>query len=107
MAVARFTTTDSVIMLVDHQTGTLGWVKSLSQATVVTACRVLARLAIAYDMPLVLTTTMEAQVGPTIPTLLSLRQTPLRIVTRAGGSLTAGTRRTCATAFRQWVASRS
>ena len=66
MTASRFTTADSLIMLVDHQTGTLGWVKSLPQATVVTACRVLTRLAIAYDMPLVLTTTMEAQVGPTI-----------------------------------------
>ena len=72
MTVARFTTTDSVIMLVDHQTGTLGWIKSLPLATVVTACRVLARLAIAYDMPLVLTTTMEAQVGPTIPDVAAL-----------------------------------
>ena len=72
MTVARFTTADSLIMLVDHQTGTLGWVKSLPQATVVTACRVLARLAVAYDMPLVLTTTMEAQVGPTIPDIATL-----------------------------------
>ncbi len=72
MTVTRFTTADSLIMLVDHQTGTLGWVKSLSQATVVTACRVLTRLAVAYDMPLVLTTTMEAQVGPTIPDIATL-----------------------------------
>ncbi len=72
MTVARFTTADSLIMLVDHQTGTLGWVKSLPQATVVTACRVLTRLAVAYDMPLVLTTTMEAQVGPTIPDVATL-----------------------------------
>ncbi len=63
----RFTTQDSTVMLVDHQTGTLGWVMSLPRATVVTACRVLARLAVGYGMPLVLTTTMEPQVGPTIP----------------------------------------
>ena len=72
MTVARFTTADSLIMLVDHQTGTLGWVKSLPQATVVTACRVLTRLAVAYNMPLVLTTTMEAQVGLTIPDIAML-----------------------------------
>ncbi len=72
MIVARFTTADSLIILVDHQTGTLGWVKSLPQATVVTACRVLTRMAVAYDMPLVLTTTMEAQVGPTIPDIATL-----------------------------------
>ena len=68
----RFTTQDAAVMLVDHQTGTLGWVKSLPQETVVTACRVLARLAVGYDMPLVLTTTMEAQVGPTIPDIAEL-----------------------------------
>ena len=72
MTAHRFTTTDSLIMLVDHQTGTLGWVKSLPQATVVTACRVLTRLAVAYDMPLILTTTMEAQVGPTISDIADL-----------------------------------
>ncbi len=68
----RFTTANSLVMLVDHQTGTLGWVKSLPQATVVTACRVLARMAVAYDMPLVLTTTMEQVVGETIPDIATL-----------------------------------
>ncbi len=69
---ANFSTADALIMLVDHQTGTLGWVKSLPQETVVTACRVLTRMAVAYNMPLVLTTTMEAQVGATIPDIQSL-----------------------------------
>ena len=62
-----YTTANSLIMLVDHQTGTVGWVKSLPSATVVTSTRVLARMAVAYGMPLILTTTMEQQVGPTIP----------------------------------------
>ncbi len=61
------TTEDSVVMLVDHQIGTLGWVKSVPQDTVVTNCRVMAKLALAYDMPLILTTTVEDQVGTTIP----------------------------------------
>ena len=72
MIAPNFSTTDSIVMLVDHQTGTLGWVKSLPQDTVTTACRVLARMAVAYDMPLVLTTTMEQQVGETIPDIQSL-----------------------------------
>lgn len=72
MVADNFTTTDSIVMLVDHQTGTLGWVKSLPQETVTTSCRVLTRLAVAYDMPLVLTTTMEQQVGETIPDIQSL-----------------------------------
>jgi nicotinamidase-related amidase len=61
------TTEDSIVVLVDHQIGTLGWVKSVPQDTVVTNCRVMAKLALAYDMPLVLTTTVEDQVGTTIP----------------------------------------
>ena len=72
MIAENFATTDSIVMLVDHQTGTLGWVKSLPQETVTTACRVLTRMAVSYDMPLVLTTTMEEQVGLTIPDIQSL-----------------------------------
>ena len=87
MTASRFTVADSLIMLVDHQTGTLGWVKSLPQATVVTACRVLARLAVAYDMPLVLTTTMEAQVGPTIPDIAELAPDAFATRYARGGEL--------------------
>jgi nicotinamidase-related amidase len=65
----RFTIDDSIIMLVDHQTSTLDWVKSLPVATVMASCNVLARMALSYDMPLVLTTTMEEVVGPTLPDL--------------------------------------
>ena len=69
---SNFTVANSVIMLVDHQTGTVGWVKSLPQQTVVTGCRVLARMALAYDMPLIITTTVEQQVGPTIPDIVEI-----------------------------------
>lgn len=68
----RRTPKDSVIMLVDHQTGTVGWVKSRPKETVITACRVLARMATSFDIPLVLTTTMEEQVGPTIDDIRQL-----------------------------------
>lgn len=69
MTAKSFTTENSIIMLVDHQTGTVGWVKSIPSATVITSCRVLAKMAVAYDMPLILTTTVEQQVGPTIEDL--------------------------------------
>ncbi len=64
-----YTTSNSIIMLVDHQSGTVGWVKSIPNETVITSCRVLAKMALAYDMPLILTTTMEQQVGLTIKDL--------------------------------------
>lgn len=60
-------TTDSAILLVDHQTMTIDWVKSLPQKTVIASCRVLARMGVTFNMPLLLTTTMEDYVGPTIP----------------------------------------
>ena len=83
----RFTTDDALIMLVDHQTATLGWVKSLPQDTVLTACRVLARMAVAYDMPLVLTTTMEQQVGLTLPDIQQLAPDAFAARYARGGEL--------------------
>lgn len=62
----RFSVTDSTILLVDHQKTTLDWVKSLPKATVIASCRVLARMAVQFSMPLILTTTMEEYVGATI-----------------------------------------
>ncbi len=62
----RFQTTDSVLLLVDHQTTTIDWVKSLPRQTVVASCRVLAKVAREFSMPIFLTTTMEEYVGPTI-----------------------------------------
>jgi nicotinamidase-related amidase len=62
----RFAIDNSLILLVDHQTGTIDWVYSLPKATVIASCRVLARLAVELKIPLILTTTMEEYVGPTI-----------------------------------------
>jgi nicotinamidase-related amidase len=62
----RIQTTDSMILLVDHQTTTIDWVKSLPKETVVASCRVLARMGVTFSMPLFVTTTMEDYVGPTI-----------------------------------------
>lgn len=68
----RFTTADSIVMLVDHQTGTIGWVQSQPQKVTIASSRAMARMAIDYDMPLVLTTTMEENVGATIAELAEL-----------------------------------
>ena len=82
-----FNIDDSLVMLVDHQTGTVGWVKSLPQDTVVTACRVLARMAIDYEIPLVLTTTMEEAVGPTITDIQELAPEAFAKRYKRGGQL--------------------
>lgn len=83
----RFTTTDSLILLVDHQTGTIDWVKSLPKQTVIASCRVLARMATAYGMPLVLTTTMEEYVGPTIEDLQEVAPDAFAARLKRGGEL--------------------
>ena len=62
----RMQTTDSIILLVDHQTATIDWVKSLPKATVIASSRVLARMGVEFAMPLFFTTTMEEYVGPTV-----------------------------------------
>ena len=83
----RFTTSDSILMLVDHQTMTIDWVRSLPKATTIASCRVLARMALEYAMPLVLTTTMEDDVGPTIPDISDLAPDAFQRRYKRGGEL--------------------
>ena len=83
----RFTTSDSLIMLVDHQTMTIDWVKSLPKETTIASCRVLARMALDYGMPLVLTTTMEQYVGLTIPQISELAPEAFAKRYKRGGEL--------------------
>ena len=83
----RFTTSNSLVMLVDHQTMTIDWVKSLPKATTIASCRVLARMALQYAMPLVLTTTMEDYVGPTIADIADLAPDAFARRFKRGGEL--------------------
>jgi nicotinamidase-related amidase len=83
----RFAIQDSVILLVDHQTGTVSWIKSLPMATVIASCRVLAKMAVTYGMPLVLTTTMEEYVGPTIPEIREVAADAFAKRFKRGGQL--------------------
>ncbi len=68
----RFSTSNCIIMLVDHQVGTISWVKSQPANQVIGATRALARMALDYSIPLFLTTTMEETVGASIPDLQQL-----------------------------------
>ncbi len=83
----RFTISDSLVMLVDHQTMTIDWVKSLPKSTTIASCRVLARMALQYAMPLILTTTMEDYVGPTIPDIADLAPDAFAHRFKRGGEL--------------------
>jgi nicotinamidase-related amidase len=63
-----FTPQDSVMLLIDHQQGTLNFCRNISQKTIVQNARALARIAKALDMPVVLTTSQEDHAqGPLIP----------------------------------------
>ncbi len=83
----EFTTDNSVIILVDHQTTTLDWVKSLPHDTVVASCRVMAKMALTFDMPLILTTTMEQYVGPTVDQISSVAPDAFNARFKRGGQL--------------------
>ena len=83
----KFTTDNSVIILVDHQTTTLDWVKSLPHDTVVASCRVMAKMALTFEMPLILTTTMEQYVGPTVDQIATVAPDAFNARFKRGGQL--------------------
>ncbi len=83
----RFALGNSIIMLVDHQLGTVNWVKSQPREQVIGATRALARMAVDYQMPLVLTTTMEEMVGTTIDDLQKIAPDAYARRFKRGGQL--------------------
>ncbi len=55
----------AAMILVDHQVGTMNWIGSMAKDLVEANTRALARVAVALDMPLVLTSSQEDQMqGP-------------------------------------------
>ena len=55
----KFKKEDSVMLLVDHQTGTLNFVANRSHELIISRTRALARLAKALEIPVVLTSSQE------------------------------------------------
>ena len=61
---------DVALLLIDHQVGTMGWVRSIDLEEMKSNTRVLAKAAKALDIPVVLTSSMEtAAQGPLMPEL--------------------------------------
>jgi nicotinamidase-related amidase len=83
----RIQPTDSIILLVDHQTTTIDWVKSLPRDTVIASCRVLARMGTEFSIPLFLTTTMEDYVGPTVSEIQEVAPDAFNARFKRGGIL--------------------
>ena len=60
-----FTPADTAVLLIDHQLGTMSWVRSIPVEELKANALALARAAKALDMPLVLTSSLEDQMqGP-------------------------------------------
>ncbi len=62
---AHFTPQNSAILLVDHQKMTMEWIYSQNKKNVENNLRMLARVGAEVNVPLLITTTMEEQVGLT------------------------------------------
>ncbi|MFI7615819.1 isochorismatase family protein [Nonomuraea terrae] len=65
---ALFTPDDTALLLIDHQLGTMSWIRSADQEEVKANALALAKAAVALDMPLILTTSLEDHAqGPLLP----------------------------------------
>jgi nicotinamidase-related amidase len=68
-----FAPDDTAILLIDHQLGTMSWIGSADQEEVRANALALARAAVALDMPLILTTSLEDHAqGPLLPELAEI-----------------------------------
>ena len=59
MALALFAPEDTAVLLIDHQVGTMSWVRSIALDDMKANALALAKAAKALDMPLVLTSSLE------------------------------------------------
>lgn len=61
---------ESAMILIDHQVGTMNWIGSIEKSTVEANTRALAKVAMALNMPIVFTSSQEDQMqGPLMPAL--------------------------------------
>jgi len=68
-----FTPDDTAILLIDHQLGTMSWIGSADRDQVKANALALAKAAVALDIPLILTTSLEDHAqGPLLPELAEI-----------------------------------
>ena len=68
MNLERFSSQNAAMLLIDHQVGTMSWVRSAPVEEIKRNTVVLAKAARALNLPVILTTSMEEQVqGPLMP----------------------------------------
>lgn len=70
MAYEKFTADNAALLLIDHQVGTMGWVKSIPYEELKRNALMLAKTAAILKMPVVLTSSMEEHAqGPLLSEL--------------------------------------
>ena len=83
-----FVTTDNAaIVLIDHQDTTVGWIASQPQATTVNNVRLLARIGSELGVPLLVTSTMEDNIGTNIKDIQDLAPAAYAARVKRGGTL--------------------
>jgi len=73
MAFEKFTAANAAMLLIDHQVGTMGWVKSIPFEEMKRNALMLAKVARIYKLPTVLTSSMEEYArGPLLSELAEI-----------------------------------
>ncbi len=81
------TTENAAIVLIDHQDTTVGWIASQPQATTVNNVRLLARIGSELGVPLLVTSTMEDNIGTNIKDIQDLAPAAYAARVKRGGTL--------------------
>ena len=69
----HFKKEDTIMLLIDHQTGTINFAINRPKEMIISRVVALAKIAKALDIPIVLTTSLEDQMqGPLLPELIAL-----------------------------------
>ena len=88
MGQEKFTADNAAMLLIDHQVGTMGWVRSVDLEELQTNAIVLAKAAKALGMPVVLTSSMEdAPQGPLMPQLQEILPEEFANRVKRGGTV--------------------
>ena len=83
----QFTPENCAILLVDHQKTTMDWIYSQDKKTVENNLRMMARIGAELNVPLLITTTMEEQVGLTFEDIQKLAPTQFANRIKRGGTI--------------------
>ena len=83
----QFTAQNAAILLVDHQKTTMDWIYSQDKKLVKQNLRMLARIGADLKVPMIITTTMEAQVGSTWEDIQTLAPVQYAARIKRGGTI--------------------